>query len=280
MEPAEITGKAAGETGDLPAYLVFDTESIPDGRLLSLVKYPQENLSPEAAIERAQAEARALSSTGSDFLPVSFQYPISVCMLRVDRNLEIQEIKCLDAPLFRPPKIVEDFWRGLCHYQEKANVCLVSFNGRSFDLPLLELAAFRYGCSAPYYFRNSRKRYIELKLDLLEWLTNYGSLRPLGVKLDLFAKLLGKPGKMGIAGDQVYAMYQAGKLQEINDYCMFDTLDTYFVFLRTRLLEGHITLKQERELVDKAREWLAQKAADCPALQNYLDNWGDWVPWP
>ena len=27
-------------------------------------------------------------------------------------------------------------------------------------------------------------------------------------------------------------------LREINDYCMFDTLDTYFVFLRTRIATG------------------------------------------
>ena len=77
----------------------------------------------------------------------------------------------------------------------------------------------------------------------LDWLTNYGGCRLSG-GLNLLSKILGKPGKMEVAGDQVYGMYQAGKLKEINEYCAFDTLDTYFVFLRTRVLTGDLTLDQ------------------------------------
>ena len=91
----------------------------------------------------------------------------------------------------------------------------------------------------------------------------------------------GKPGKMDVTGDQVYAMYQEGKKQEISDYCMFDTLDTYFVFLRSRVLTGQLTLEQEQALVrEEARAWIAAKVGEMPALQQYLDNWGAWEPWP
>src|SRR5437016_5418457 len=65
-----------------PGYLVFDCESIPDGKLLNIVKYPAETLTPEEAVARAQAEARA-SSGGSDFLPVTFQLPIAITILRI-----------------------------------------------------------------------------------------------------------------------------------------------------------------------------------------------------
>jgi hypothetical protein len=75
-------------------------------------------------------------------------------------------------------------------------------------------------------------------------------------------------------------MYQAGKKQEINDYCMCDVLDTYFVFLRTRVLGGELTLEQEQELVARAKEWISAKSTDQPALQQYLSSWGDWQPWP
>ena len=54
----EVTQQAASPK-DAVAYIVFDTESIPDGELVATVKYPSENLSPDAAIERAQAEAKA-----------------------------------------------------------------------------------------------------------------------------------------------------------------------------------------------------------------------------
>ena len=75
-------------------------------------------------------------------------------------------------------------------------------------------------------------------------------------------------------------MHREGKLQEINDYCMCDTLDTYFVFLRTRVLTGDLTLEREHELVTQAKAWITAKVAEVPALQQYLNNWGDWDPWP
>ena len=56
------------------------------------------------------------------------------------------DLVALDEPQFRPHVITEHFWRGWESYQRPT---LVSFNGRTFDIPLLELAAFRYGVSLP-----------------------------------------------------------------------------------------------------------------------------------
>lgn len=259
------------------AYLVLDTESVPDGKLIGMIRYPEDALTPEQAIEKAQAEAREASRDGSDFLPVAFQIPVSICVVRVASDFRLQAASCLDAPQFRTREMAELFWRGLDQHYCKAT--LVTFNGRGFDLPLLELAAFRYGCVSRDYFRAGRHRFAGQHLDLMDWLTNFGGSR-LNGGLNLLSKLLGKPGKMGVAGHQVYGMYRAGKLQEINDYCLADTLDTYFVFLRSRVLTGEITLAQEQELVEAARAWITAKSAELPGLKQYLGNWGDWRPWP
>ncbi|HKI30737.1 MAG TPA: 3'-5' exonuclease [Gemmataceae bacterium] len=257
------------------AFLILDTESVPDGRLVARVKYPGEDLTPEEAIAKAQAEARERSLTGSDFLPVTFQYPVAVCVVRVGADFRLQAVTCLDAPLFRPREIVKKFWLGVGLYRAK----MVSFNGRGFDLPLLELAAFRYGYSLRDHVAASRNRYNGNHLDLMDWLSNFGAYRLAG-GLDLLSKLLGKPGKMEVSGDQVYEMHRAGRHQDINDYCLCDTLDTYFVFLRTRVLSGDLTLEQESQLVREAHEWLTAKASELPQLRPYLANWGDWEPWP
>jgi predicted PolB exonuclease-like 3'-5' exonuclease len=260
---------ALPDSGTRTAFLVIDTESVPDGALLSAVKYAGANLSPEAAIDRARAEARENSWTGSDFLPVSFQVPVAVCVLRVGPDYVLQGLSCLDAPQFRPREIVKTFWLGVASHKAK----LVSFNGRGFDMPLLELAAFRYGYSAREYYQNSRNRF-NGPIDLMDWLSNFGACRMTG-GLNLLAKLLGKPGKMEVSGEQVYQMFRAGKLQEINDYCLCDTLDTYFVFLRTRILTGDLNLEQEAELISKAKDLLRAKAPEFPVLRRYLDNWTD-----
>lgn len=258
-----------------PAFLVFDTETVPDGRLLRQVKYPQEAISAEEAVRRAQAEARERSTTNSDFLPVTFHYPVAVCALRVGGDFRIQALACLDAPLFRTREMVEVFWRGLARYHKAK---LVTFNGRGFDLPLMELMAFRYGLAAPEYFARGRNRY-NGHLDLMEFFSNFGACRMAG-GLNLFSKVLGRPGKMDVSGDKVYALYQEGRIQEINDYCAFDTLDTYFTFLRTRVMIGEFGLDREQELIADARHWLTEKANSLPALKQYLENWGMWEPWP
>jgi predicted PolB exonuclease-like 3'-5' exonuclease len=271
MTTVEIAPKTApAESTVQTRYLVVDTESVPDGELIAQIKYPGESLTAEQAIAKAQEEARDLSPTNSDFLPVSFQVPVAVCVVRVGVDYSLQAFKCLDAPQFRPVEIVKHFWRGIEDTYKQAN--LVTFNGRGFDMPLLELAAFRHGISLCHYLQSSRKRFDSRHIDLLDQMTNYGACRLFG-GLNLLAKIIGKPGKCGVAGHQVYQMHCEGRLAEINDYCLCDTLDTYFVFLRTRVLTGDLTAEREAELVRRAREFLETRSGAMPVLKEYLANW-------
>lgn len=256
--------------GPATAFLIFDTESIPDGQLIQRVKYPQEDLTPEQAIARAQEEAREASTTGSDFLPVSFQTPVAISVLRVADDFSIQALTCLDAPQYRSEEMVRLFWKGVCHYQPK----LVTFNGRGFDLPLLELAAFRHGIPARDYYQSSRNRFHGNHIDLYDWMTNYGAFRLTG-GLNLLAKLIGKPGKLDISGDQVYRLFCEGRLSDINDYCLFDVLDTYFVFLRSRVLIGALPPESEAFLIQRARAFITARTAETPVLNQYLQHWED-----
>lgn len=260
-----------------PAFLIFDIETIPDGELLRRVKYQGTKISAEKAVEKAREEALERSDGKSDFVATTYCYPIAVCVARVSADFTLQAITCLDAPQFRPREIVADFWKGLAHY----NATLVSFNGRGFDLPVLELAAFRYGISVHGHFENRfgrRYRFGTAHLDLNDWLSNHGAC-PITGGLNLLSKLLGKPGKMTVRGQDVWELYKSGKIQEINDYCMFDVLDTYFVFLRTRVLTGDIDLETEQARVADARQWITSRLTKAPHLQQYLENWGDWEPW-
>jgi hypothetical protein len=75
-------------------------------------------------------------------------------------------------------------------------------------------------------------------------------------------------------------MWRDGKIAAINDYCLCDTLDTYFVFLRTRVMAGALTLDQEQALIRAARDWLHTQAAVFPALAEYVTQWAEWQPWP
>ena len=263
-------------------YLVFDIESRADAELVARIRYPEENLAPEEAVRRYRAELMEKFET--DFIPYTFQVPTSIAVAKVGGDFRLADLVVLDEPEFRPHVMTEYFWRG---WEKYGRPTLVTFNGRGFDVPLLELSAFRFGIAVPHWFalgqkayENPRNRYnSSAHLDLCDLLTNFGATRFNG-GLNLAANLLGKPGKMGVQGAMVQDMYESGRLAEINDYCRCDVLDTYFVFLRTQVVVGNLNLESEQSLIADTKSWLESQAGDCPAYQAYLEHWGDWNnPW-
>ncbi len=261
------------------AYLVFDAEAVADGDLVSRIRYPADRLLGFEAIKRYRQEL--IEQTGRDILPVTFMLPAAIAIAKVGPDFRLIDIVSLDAPKFRPHALARGFWSGWKYYNRPT---LVTFNGRGYDMPLLELAAFRYGLANPEWFKangpsyeQSRNRYNSTShIDLIDFFSNFGAVRMAG-GLNLLATLIGKPGKMGMDGSQVQDMYDAGKIKEINDYCRQDVLDTYFVFLRSRVLQGSLTLEMEQRIVGESKAWLEHHADEDPAFQNYLKHWGDWI---
>ncbi len=264
------------------AYLVFDVESIADGDLIAAIRFPHEKCSAEQAIRRYRDEL--LEQSGSDFIPYTFQIPTSIVVGKITADFRLVDLVALDEPQFRPHIMTQQFWKGWEAYKQPT---LVTFNGRGFDLPLLELAAFRYGLSLPGWiaaegpnYTHPRYRYNTLShLDLHDLLTNFGAARFNG-GLNLAATMLGKPGKMEVQGHMVQDLYDAGQLDTINDYCRYDVLDTYFVFLRASVMMGRLTLENEQQIIYETKQWLKDESQRAPAFEMYLDHWGDWhSPW-
>jgi len=262
-------------------YLVFDIESVADAPLVARLKYPGEAIEPADAVRRYRDEL--IAKFDSDFIPYTFQVPASIVVAKVGPDFRLIDLVALDEPQFRPHVMTEKFWRGWDAYRRPT---LVSFNGRTFDAPLLELAAFRYGIALAGWFSGGktyeqpRNRYNnEAHLDLHDVLTNYGASRFTG-GLNLAANLLGKPGKMEVQGHMVQDLANAGRLAEISDYCRCDVLDTYFVFLRTMVLLGQLPLDEEQKLIAATRQWLEERVGERDVYGAYLERWGDWTnPW-
>ena len=121
-------------TSTTVSYLVFDVESVADGDLIAKIRYPGDDLNAKQAIERYRAEL--LEKYESEFIPYTFQIPISIAIMKVDKNLQLIDIVTLDDPQYRPEVITKQFWQGWEHYQRPS---LVSFNGRSFRDQCTEL---------------------------------------------------------------------------------------------------------------------------------------------
>lgn len=256
-------------------YLLFDVESIADGEMIARTRYPNAGYTPDRAV--AMFRQDLLCESGRDFIPFTYHLPIALVIAKIREDFSLIEIVSLDEPQHRPEIISKQFWLG---WERYGRPTWITFNGRTFDLPLMELAAYRFGISVPDWFNlndrtysQHRNRYnLDSHLDLHEVLTNFGSTWFRG-GLNLAAILLEKPGKLDIHGDMVFDMYQAGKHSEISEYCRCDVLDTYFVFLRLQVMMGKITNDRERELIESTRSMLLQQSDKHIGYQRYLEAW-------
>ncbi|HJQ75367.1 MAG TPA: 3'-5' exonuclease [Gaiellaceae bacterium] len=233
-------------------FAVFDVETRIDKDLVKAVLYRDEPISPEEAYERAR------SGNGSDFLPVAFHVPVSIVVGRVEDDRRLVAVETLGAETYSERGIVGEFWERV----EGFHGTLVSFNGRRFDLAVLELAAFRHGCVMPRYFGEGYRRRDadDAHYDLYDFLTNFGAY---GVRggVHLLAQLLGLPGKRDVAGGDVQALWEAGRLADIHAYCRRDVIQTYFLFLRLELMRGRISRAQHDAAQAAAASFRAELAA-------------------
>ena len=144
----------------------------------------------------------------------------------------------------RERHLLEEFSR----FVGRARPVLVTYNGRSFDLPVIVMRSLCHAIALPWYYRDRDVRYrysAEGHLDLCDWLAEHGAAR--AGKLDAIARLIGLPGKLGVDGSQVEGLYRAGQLASIQSYCLADVAQTALLFLRFRLLQGQLTPDAYRE---------------------------------
>ena len=241
-------------------FAIFDIETRVDKRLLNQALCAGEGLSDEDAFQGFREQLRARH--GSDFFPLTLHIPISIAIGDVGPDHVLRSVESLALDGYSEEALVRQFWARA----ERLAGCLVTFNGRRFDFPVLELAALRYGIAAPVHFAegagSARARYsAERHLDLFDYLTNFGASGALRGGMDLLLKMIGLPGKMEVDGSQVQELYEQGRLEEIHRYCRNDVVQTYFLFLRVELMRGRIDDSAYRFAREASAHFLAEIGA-------------------
>src|SRR5215207_5667219 len=116
---------------------------------------------------------------------------------------------------------------------------MVTFNGASFDLPVLRYRAMINRVSAPgLECRRYFYRYSEDCLDLCDALACFS---PGGkISLNDLCRALGFAGKPdGMDGSEVDRYVQEGRIGEVAAYCETDVISTYRVWLVHELFRGY-----------------------------------------
>ena len=238
------------------AFAVFDVETRVDKHLLNQVYFDGQGLGDNEAFERYREDLRRRRD--SDFLPITLHLPISIAVGNVGDDYVLNAVESIALDDYSEENLVREFWTRA----ERFAGTLVSFNGRRFDIPVLELAALRHGIAAPIHFGGeslARNRYAgERHLDLFDYLTNFGAVSLAG-GMDLLLKMIGMPGKSGMDGSMVQEYFEAGRLDEIHRYCRNDVVQTYYLLLRVALLRGEIGEHDYRAAAEASRHFIAEE---------------------
>jgi len=213
-------------------YLVLDIETVPDHELYS---------PPEVAIGQERP-----------FPPLWAHRPIVIGVLWLDENYAFKRLGVIGEDLPEPEMLA-----ALARFADEHRPHLVTYNGRGFDLPVIQLRGLRHGVPMRYaYDKQFRYRFTdEGHLDLFDFLSDHGAAK-VG-SLDALAHLVGLPGKVGVDGSQVEGLYNAGQLPLIKNYCLSDVTQTAFLLLRYRLLSGALPVATYRAAASALMEALA-----------------------
>jgi 3'-5' exonuclease len=209
--------------------IVWELETVPDlaaaARMLDL---------PNAT------DAEVREALGTTFPKHPLHKIVCIGALIASRQPEGWRVDALGAPHIgerSEAKLISDFVEKIGQLRPQ----LITFNGHSFDLPVLRYRAMVNRVSAaglqirPYFHR-----YNDDALDLCDVLGSY--VPGAKVKLDEVSKILGLTGKSeGVDGSRVEEMVLAGQIDEVARYCESDVLNTYRVWLVYELFRGTIT---------------------------------------
>jgi predicted PolB exonuclease-like 3'-5' exonuclease len=255
-------------------FVTLDLETVPDEALVSAVDGEPSRPYAEQ-LRRVVAERRARTGGRSDFLPLPYHRPVAACLLEAVEDGGV--VRVTDVASWTDRREAEAEFIGRL-WDRIEGAALVTFHGRGFDLPVLELRSLKHGIPTPAWFSGPRRGAPEGHLDLKDLLTAQGSSS--AAPLDLYAKLVGLPGKEDVAGADVQELYAEGALDRIAAYCMTDVVQTFLVFLRYRLVEGSLTPDGWAESAELAREALPAlfarrlRPGERAALDGFLERCG------
>ncbi len=252
--------------------LVFDIETVPDTAALRGIHDLDPAMSDRDVAELAFQRRRVQS--GHDFLPVHVHRIVALSLAL--RDADQFKVWTLGRDGEDERSLVQRFFDGLGRFTPQ----LVSWNGGGFDLPVLHYRALAHGVSAPRYWdqgeddrdfkwNNYLSRYHTRHLDLMDLLALYQPRN--NVPLDQAARLLGLPGKLGMAGSQVWTAWCEGRTAEVCDYCETDVVNTYLIWLRFELMRGHLDATAHAAEVALVRQTIA--ATGEVHWARYIDAW-------
>lgn len=228
---------------------VFDFESYPDYNVLANLVGKDSPILQEPDPIKAYlvSENKIKDDEENYFAPLVFHKIITVSLLcaKIVRDMNGMESHYVAETLVSSSEDEYTLLQKLLGYLGTGTRRIVTYNGRTFELPLLRARAMRHKLVYPLdkygtRYDNYESRYSHgYHADIGDMLSRYGAARM--PKLGEAAALINVPGKILTTGHHVKALYDSGDLETIRQYCELDSLLTYIIWLHYQYTSGLLT---------------------------------------
>jgi predicted PolB exonuclease-like 3'-5' exonuclease len=237
--------------------LVWDLETVPDFGLMAEVQ------------KTTIAKARELSKVEFPRLP--FHKIVCIGAVVCSRSSIGWKIESIGAPSIAErseAELVESFLNRV----EELKPQLITFNGASFDFPVLRYRAMAHKIgSRIFQNKNYFNRYTEDAIDLCDVLASFDARSK--ASLDLTCRIMGLSGKSaGITGADVESYVSSGRIREVAEYCESDVVNTFRLWLRFELFRGTLSSIEFESSEENLRGFIQERLDSKPHLARLINS--------
>lgn len=240
-------------------YLIWDIETVVDDdvvydtnrELIGEVAGKQVWEERGPCIQRVRDKACRDQPEANCFMPAHYHRPVVVGMLAIGADGTYIAHQVIDATGENgTARLVAKFWgdmAGVANPPVNAKKW-VSFNGKNFDAPVMEIWGHRLGVPMPIWFgggfdvkpwEDPRNKILSSPhLDLMAFLSPQKYSAGGSGSMSYWARTFGLPGKTGVSGADSLKLWDEGRVAELGEYCMTDCLNTAGILLGVLRAQG------------------------------------------
>lgn len=232
-------------------HVVFDIETVLDKEAAARAY----NVDP--------ADSEALKKAVGDFPKTPLHRIVAIAAMTLTYDVTrkawaVREMASLHTDGGDDKELVRQF----LSYLHATAPIVVTYNGASFDLPVVRSRAMIHRIRAPALATEMFKPYSRDHLDLCD--VFWGRSRD-RMTLDQSARIFGVGSKTaGVNGSKVEDLAAAREFNRIADYCLDDVLITAGLFLLHRSWEGALEVDRVGEVLERLRNARDRIVAERP----------------